>query len=53
MKEEHIQFPGLACDDNLFLTAEIGKSVTKFQKESGELPFELRLQFFFLVSFLK
>ena len=41
VEKEHIQFAGLACDDELFLSAHICEACSEFEQEACELLFNL------------
>ena len=49
MEEKHIQFPCLACDNNLPLSAEIREAGAELQKETGHLSFQSKFQLLFFV----
>ena len=53
MVEEHIQFAGSSCDDNLFLSAEVCETCPEFKEKAGEVFFEFGFEGFFFVSFFE
>ncbi len=53
VEKEHIQFAGLACNDELLLSAHICESGSELEQEARELLFEFGFQLFFFISFWK